>query len=245
MKDYRKYKLNHSAWLTAALFGAVLSATISGVFFRSVWAAAAAATAGFFAAPAIWRKREESRIRRRLRLEFRECLSMMIPVLRTGRSLEGTIEALCEDMDPEEAVYMYPEIMAIRSGLSLQRTVEELFEDLGNRSGIEDIRDFAEVIRISKRSRGDIASVMNHTAQILEEKMQAEEELRVILAKKRMEQRLLNAAPFLVVAMLFMMSPGYLEPLYTTVQGRMAMIVCVVLMAVSFWLSNKLARITI
>lgn len=245
MKDYRNYRLSWKVRLGAALAGGVLFGIISGIFFRNVWGCAAAVAAGTVIAPAFWRKHEQQKVQRCLRLEFRECLSMMVPVLRTGRSLEGAIEALCEDMDPEETVWMYPEIEGIRNGLSLHQSAEDLFEDLGMRSGIEDIQDFAEIIRISKRSQGNIAAVMDHTARILEEKMEAEEELRVILAKRKMEQRLLNASPFLVVFMLFMMSPGYLDPLYTTLQGKMAMIFCVGLMAFSYWLSGRLSRVSI
>ena len=75
--------------------------------------------------------------------------------------------------------------------------------------------------------------------------MEAEEELRVVLAKRKMEQRILTGMPFGVIAMLFVMSPEYLEPLYTCTEGRIVMAVCAGLMTVSLWMAGRIMRVQI
>ena len=72
-----------------------------------------------------------------------------------------------------------------------------------------------------------------------------QEEVQVLLAKKRMEQRIINVMPFLVLGMLLLISPDYLAPLYTTLQGRVIMSICVLITIGSFWLSRRIAEIDI
>ena len=216
------------------------------LFFKSIWMLLAGGILGLFIGPVIYIKWQERRESRQRRNEFRECLEIMIPVLQSGRSMEGTIRALLEtDMDEEEMPWMYRELQMVRHGMELNRPVEELFEELGERSGITEIRDFAEILRIGKRSSGDITGMMRDTAGILKDKMEAEEELRVILAKRKLEQRILGGMPFVIFIMLWTMSPGYLEPLYQSLEGRMIMVVCVLMMGFSYYLSFRMGRITI
>ncbi|MBQ7916199.1 MAG: type II secretion system F family protein [Firmicutes bacterium] len=245
MKNYGKHRLSAVEKGLAAGVGGLICAVVVGVFFRSLIMMGIAVGVGMTVAPFYWRRIRQNQIQKQLRYEFRECLGMMTPVLRTGRSIEGAIEALCEDMDPEETPLIYEEVRSISNGLKLHTPIEELFQELGDRSGVGDIQDFAEILSVSKRSRGEVVEMMERTVEVLEEKMESEEELRVILAKRKMEQRILTIMPFAVIFMLMIMSPGYLEPLYSTLQGRAVMVVCVVLMVFSHYLSGRITKINV
>lgn len=245
MRNYCKYKLKGTEKSVVICCGALLAGMIAGVFFRNLAMAVTAAMVGGIAAPFYWKRMRQMQIQKQLRFEFRECLGMMAPLLRTGRSMEGAVEALCEDMDQEETPLIYEEIRGIYNGLQLHRPIEDLFQELGDRSGVSDIQDFAEVLSVSKRSRGEMTEMMERTIQVLEEKIESEEELRVILAKRKMEQKILTMMPFGIIGMLAIMSPGYLEPLYNTFQGQGIMLICLVLMIFSYYLSGRITKINI
>lgn len=70
MKDYRNHRLSWKVRLAAVLAGGVLFGVISGIFFRNIWGCAAAVAAGTVIAPAFWRKHEQQKVQRGLRLEF-------------------------------------------------------------------------------------------------------------------------------------------------------------------------------
>lgn len=245
MKDYRKYQMNGRECLAAAGAGGSIAYTAAATFFPNLLLRWIVMLVGGGAAVLFWKRYRCAQQQKRLRYEFREFLGMMAAVLRAGRSVEGAVAAVYEDMEEGESALMYEEARGILHGLQLQVPVEELFRELGERSGLSEIQDFAEILYVSKRSRGELTDVMEHTVQILEDKMEAEEELRVVLAKRKMEQRILTGMPFGVIAMLFVMSPEYLEPLYTYTEGRIVMAVCAGLMAVSLWMAGRIMRVQI
>ena len=131
----------------------------------------------------------------------------------------------------------------MQNGLMLGMPLEELFLDLGHRSGVEDIQDFAELLALRKRSKGDLAEAAEYTIRILTEKMEAEEELRTLLAQRRLEQRVMNVMPFLILGLLLMMSPDYLRPLYESMSGMLIRLSCLVLMGLSVILSKRIGSI--
>lgn len=170
-------------------------------------------------------------------------MSFMMTLIRSGRSAEGMIEALSEDLDPLMFPFMYQEIRYMKKGIENHQNVESLFMDLGNRSGSTDIQDFAGILSAGKRTRGNLQEIMQHSIRILEEKMEVQEEMEVLLSGKKLEQTILNLTPFLLLLVLYVMNPGYLEPLYSTVSGQLMMLVCIVLMFISFYWSSRIMRI--
>lgn len=245
MKDYRKYRLSGRECVAAAGVGGSIVYATAALLFPNLLLRWGAVLTGGGVAVLFWKRYRCVQQQKQLRYEFREFLGMMAAVLRAGRSVEGAVAAVYEDMEENESALMYEEARGILHGLQLQIPVEELFRDLGERSGLSEIQDFAEILHVSKRTRGELTDVMEHTVQILEDKMEAEEELRVVLAKRKMEQRILTGMPFGVIAMLFVMSPEYLEPLYTCTEGRIVMAVCAGLMTVSLWMAGRIMRVQI
>ncbi len=188
--------------------------------------------------------RQKEKVMQRHKEEFRLCLDMMIPVLRSGRSVEGAIDALLEqDLDRREAPWICAELEKIQSGIRLSKPVEDCFTELGEMSGIPDIQDFADILSVSKRSDGNITRIMDRTSRIMQEKTEAEEELRVILAQRKMEQRVLQLMPAGIFLLLRIISPDYIQVLYTTAAGRGVLAVCIGLTAFSWYLSERLAKI--
>ena len=94
------------------------------------------------------------------------------------------------------------------------------------RSGIDDIRNFARVLRIAKRSGGELVAIMNHSAETIGDRIQVKEELRTMTASRRFEQSIMNAVPLLIVLYINLSSPGFFSIMYTSVLGRCVMTVC-------------------
>ena len=131
----------------------------------------------------------------------------------------------------------------IVSQIRLGFPIEESLMDLSRRSGIEEIRSFGRSVQICKRSEGDIAKVMDHTIRLLTDRMEIRAEVRLLLAQKRMEQRIMTVMPFGIVVLILVLSPDYLAPLYTSVRGYLIMAVCLVISLLSLLISRRIARI--
>ena len=110
---------------------------------------------------------------------------------------------------------------------------------------MEEISSFAQIIQICKRTEGNIAKVIENTAGLLQEKIEIQGEVQVALAKKKMEQKILNVMPVAVLSLLLLLSPDYLAPLYSSFQGRMIMTVCAGLAIASYCISKRMADIAI
>lgn len=243
--DYTEYHLSIKQWLFGSIAGMLGAVCMIMIFYRNLWIVAAAGAAGAFLFPKIQKKQLIQKRQQQLRLEFKDALYSLIVSLRAGRSMEGAFAASLEDLDPAMTPYIYHEWKEVVRQLEVGFPVEDSLEDFGQRSGIEEIRSFARTIGICKRSEGDVARVMENTIHLLQERMEIQMELKVLLTKKKTEQKILSFMPFVVIGLLLLMSPDYLEPLYNCLQGQMIMTVCVGLTLLSYVFSKKIANIAL
>ena len=127
----------------------------------------------------------------------------------------------------------------------MNRTVEQLLTDFAQRSGIEEIQSFAEIFSVSKRSRGELVSVVNHVVRVIGDKIQVKEDIITMTAEKKLEQKIMNFMPFFIVLYIDLSSPGFFAQMYETAAGRIVMTVCLVIYLIACAISGKIMKIEV
>ena len=109
MKDYRKYRLSGRECVAAAGAGGSIVYAAAALLFPNLLLRWGAVLTGGGAAVLFWKRYRCVQQQKQLRYEFREFLGMMAAVLRAGRSVEGAVAAVYEDMEENESALMYEE----------------------------------------------------------------------------------------------------------------------------------------
>lgn len=94
---------------------------------------------------------------------------MLSSSLAAGYSMENSFaqaQAQLEEMYGERGM-MSKEFAVMRSQLSMNRTLEELWGDFAKRSGIEEIRSFAQIFKAARRSGGQLGMIISHVSEII------------------------------------------------------------------------------
>ena len=117
--------------------------------------------------------------------------------------------------------------------------------DLGERSGLEDIQNFAQVFAIGKRTGGNIGEILSNAVDQLRQKLEVQKDIQVQIASRRMEQTVMSLVPWGIVLYLNVTSAGYMDVLYRTAAGRMVATVCLVLYLVSWLWGRRITEIEI
>lgn len=224
----------------------LLSLFLGWFFYRTLWMAALI----FPLTVPVCRQHSGERKRKKqdeLVLEFREALGSMITAMKAGFSADNAIRETYKEM-----VSLYGsgslicrEFYLICQGLDSHVPLEQLMLDFGERSGCDDIREFAGVFTIARRSGGNMAEIMEHTVSLLQDRISVENEISVLISAKRMEQKIMNIVPFLIVLYIGATSRGFFGSLYHNTRGAAVMTVCLLLYTVAFRWSEKIMDIQV
>ena len=175
------------------------------------------------------RVRERAKKERKLLTrQFRELLRSLEVSLRAGYAIENAFAAAERDLSEtlgQEAA-MTKALRRINARARLREPPENAFAAFAEESGVEDIRDFAAVLAAGRKSGGRMGELARAAATAIGDKLDVEAEIESAVASKRYEQTLMSFLPCGILLYLQLISPGFLEVLYTTALGAGVMTVC-------------------
>lgn len=241
---YDRYVLSVQEALFYMAEGAGACALVSYTFYRSLALFLVLLPIGLCYP---WHQRQTLMRRRleQLNQEFKEGAMVLAGALAAGYSVENAFSNSLRELKLlyGEQSLIGREFAYLCEQMGMNRPVEQVLWEFGQRSGLEDIQNFAEVFSVAKRSGGDLVSILNHTAQVIADKSQVREEIRTMTASKQFEQRIMNLIPFLIVFYVDMTSPGFFGMMYATAVGRVIMTVCLAVYGAAYWMAGRILDI--
>lgn len=197
--DYAAYHFTRQELVMYFLSGGVFMAVVSWLFYDSV-------IAWLLLMPVVVYLLKDRRQfaclkrRRRLEIEFREVILSVASNLQTGYSIENAFQESYRDivlLYGSESV-MAKELRLIFRKIGNNEPLEYALINLADRSGVRDIRDFAEIFQIAKRGGGDLRGIITNTADIIGDKQEIRREIETVVSEKRFEQQIMRFIPFLL-----------------------------------------------
>ena len=185
--------------------------------------------------------------KRKLVLEFKEAIMILSSLLNAGYSLENSVkEALVElRLLYSKDNLIIREFEYINQLIYMNISVEKAFDDLAYRSHSEDIKSFAKVLRIAKRSGGELESIISHTVNVIGDKVRVKEEIVTMTTAKRFEQSVMNIFPLFIILYIDISSPGFFNIMYTTIIGRLCMSMGLIVYLFAMYISKSLLNIEV
>jgi tight adherence protein B len=195
------------------------------LFYHSILASVVFAGAGGFLYPQYQKKELAKKSRWRLMVEFKDAMDSMVSALVAGYSMENAVSEAYKDLKLmyERDTPMLLELKNLKQKLRLQQPLDKLLLEFGRRSGVEDILTFAQIYATARKSGGNLVKVMKRTADNIGEKMEIQREIQTMIAGKKMESLCMMVIPLFIILYMQFFSPGFLNPVYSGISGRMFM----------------------
>ena len=169
---------------------------------------------------------------------------LFIPI-RTKQIIDKRRKQLSDmKLQYEEGAFILNELEIILSGMQNNIAIEDMLYDFGTRSGIDDIKSFADVFKISYRKGGNMKDIIRNTHAILSDKMEIKEEIETTVSASKMEQNIMLVMPILIIGMIKVMSPEFADN-FTTFAGIASTTVAIALFIAAYFIGKKILDIKI
>lgn len=220
--------------------------TVSYLFYESFFAA-------IFLSPYIilhmkkYKERLKNKRKETLAKEFSDVLQSVKSSLASGSSLENAFRDSGREivMVYGKDCYMIKELTNIVNQLSVNIPLEVIMEDFGNRSQVEDIQLFSEILRYAKRSGGNIIGIITKTIDTISSKSSVKADIDTMISGKKYEQKIMNIMPFFIIVYLKISGGSMLDPLYGNLLGIIVMTICLLIYMAAIYLAEKILNIEV
>lgn len=184
--------------------------------------------------------------RGKLKQQFRDMLESISTALGAGKNVPESFLSALSDLSNqyEEDAFILQELDFIKTGLRNGFTLEQMLNDFAQRSGCEEIQDFAGVFEICYRRGGNIKDTIRNTCKILSDKMGVMEEIETTISSSKNEQYIMLVMPVGLVGMIKLSSAEFAANFATT-SGLIATTVAVAMFVAAYFLGRKLMEIKV
>jgi tight adherence protein B len=242
--DYRIYRLSFKEKLKCVVLSAGLSGIIAFLFYDS-WLGLLLTPIFYLVLKVRAIRAGKDRVQEQLAREFLDVLRTISASLLAGFSMENAWREAQKEIGSLHGTdsYMYRELEEMNQSVALNLPLEQLLEAFAARSGNADIAGFSEVFAFAKRSGGNFVTIIEGTSEHIRARYETEREIQVLLASRRMEQKVMNVIPLLILAYLKMTSMDFMDVLYGNAAGVVFMTVCLLMYGAAVLLAEKILRI--
>ncbi len=180
-----------------------------------------------------------------LLMQFKDFLESLASSYSAGKNTQNAFNDVLEDMRLlyNDESNIFNETNSIVIGMENGYTIEILLDNFAKRSGVEDIKNFADIFNSCNRTGGNLKAVINETKDIINEKIEIEMDIKATIAEKKTELYIMLTMPFVITLALNFLGDRTFSasnPINIIIRS---IVMCTVIFA--YFLGNKITDISV
>ncbi len=175
---------------------------------------------------------------------FKEFLNGVHSELMVGQSFKNAIISAVEFYDFVDEDFNN-QVKFMKRSLILGDTEQEVFNELNNSINNYYIDKFVHSLNSSFSYSNNPVEVITKTVKTISDAIDLETEINIMIAAKKMEFHLMTLIPILLFFLLSNSQGDYMNPLYTTITGRIVMTVVLILIIISYFIGSKIIKVRV
>jgi tight adherence protein B len=168
-------------------------------------------------------------------------LDLIAASLESGASVMRALELVVEEADEPMSSEFGRVLTATRMGTELSEALSALSVRLGSR----DVDWTVQAISVQQRTGGRLADILRIVARTMRSRGEVKREVDALTVEGRLSGLILGALPFFIAAVMLIVSPDYLKPLFHETAGLVMVAGASVLMLVGFVWMRRIIRVEV
>ena len=241
--DYSEYEMSFGETLFAIAVGFGVGFGASWLYFGITIISIIVGGICAWRAISIFRNRWKKKRLNVLREQFRDMLESLSNSFTVGKNANAAFRSAYDDMLVEHGpkAYITKELAYInKSHDNMGKEIRELLLDFGDRSGIEDVKNFASVFDVCANLAGDVGRVVRETRDMINDKIEVELEIQTMVTGQKNQLNILAIMPIMMSALMRFMNLGSNGALVVVVK-------CIALgiFVFAYWIGTRITDIKV
>ncbi|WP_334189102.1 type II secretion system F family protein [Noviherbaspirillum sp.] len=176
-----------------------------------------------------------------IQYQLPDTLDLITRALRSGHAFSSGLQMVGEEMAEPIANEFRIVSDEVNYGVSLQQALMNLSERLP----ITDLRYFVVAVLIQRESGGNLTEVLSNLSHLIRERLKLFSKIKVLSSEGRLSAWILGLMPFALGAVMNLVNPEFMAPLWTDPIGIAIIKYMLILMAIGVLILRKIIRIRV
>jgi tight adherence protein B len=168
--------------------------------------------------------------------EFPNAVDVIVRGLRAGLPLNDCVRIIGQ----EAAEPVRTEFRTAQESMAVGIALPEAMGELYTRVPVSEVSFFAIVLQIQAKSGGNLSEALGNLSKVIRERRKMKMKIQAVSMEAKASAMIIGALPPCVAIMVFLTSPKYIEQLWTTQAGQVAIFGCAMWMTVGILIMKKM-----
>lgn len=173
--------------------------------------------------------------------EFPNALDVIVRGIKSGLPLNDCLRIIANEAQEPVKTEFRLIVEAQTLGLSLTDAATKLFE----RMPCAEANFFGIVLAIQQKTGGNLAETLANLSRVIRERRKMRDKIKAVSMEAKASAAIIGSLPPAVAGLVYLTSPGYMDALWTTDAGRIALVGCAVWMTTGVLVMRKMINFEI
>ena len=168
-------------------------------------------------------------------------LQVLASALRAGHSFSGALAVMVENADEPSKRELQRAVNDDQLGIPADEAIRRVAVRMKSR----DLEQVALLSELQRTAGGNAAEVLDTVVETIRERADIRRLLRTLTAQGRMARWILTALPVFVAALLTLIQPDVMRPLYTTTAGHVGLLIAALMVTAGSLVIQRIVDIEV
>lgn len=182
------------------------------------------------------RRRETAFLR-----EFADAIDVMVRSLKSGLPVADAMRIIAS----ETPAPVGPEFLELVEGQRVGITLDQGLDRMYERIPLAEVNFLAVVIAIQMQTGGNLSEALSNLSRVLRDRKKMKLKIKSVSQEAKSSAMIIGALPFVICGGMALLSPGYLDPLFSTTIGNILLVGCLIWMATGIFVMRGMINFDI
>ena len=177
-----------------------------------------------------------SRRQKKFTLEFANGIDVIVRSVRSGLPTNEALKIVAKEIPDPVGSEFNKLVEGLKVGVSLEQGLKRMYDSMPT----PEVSFFAIVMTIQQKSGGNLSEALNNLATVLRDRKRLQGKIRAMSSEARASAAIIGSLPPAVGTLVYLSTPHYIEPLFTTHTGYLMLGGCGVWMGIGIAVMQKM-----
>jgi tight adherence protein B len=173
--------------------------------------------------------------------KFPEAIDTLARAVRAGHAFTTALEMIASELAEPVA----GEFRQLYEEQKFGLPVRDALINLTERIPLVDVKFFVTAVMLQRETGGNLAEILDNLSYVIRERFKILRQVRVHTAQGRLTMVLLMALPPTIVAIMQVINPGFIHPLFADPLGHALIVAGITLQTLGYFFIRKIIRIQV
>lgn len=168
-------------------------------------------------------------------------MTIMANGIKSGSGIMQSMEAVVENIKGPLSQEFNMVLSKVRLGMSIEDALSEMAERVPK----QDMQMFVTSVNILNDTGGDLGQTFETINNVIRERQKIEKKIEAMTAQGTMQGIIISCVPFVLLLLFKVMDPKFVEPLFTTTPGLIALLGIFILVLIGGFVIKKIVTIKV